>query len=124
MYRKGNIIYSEAGKYLRFKSFIALQFVGVEEEDITEEELDISKVEIRGSTAIVDRGVLRINMESADKAWLKPYIISLRYTNNDQMGVILNREDSEEGEMLYQKMQEWRRFADSLCKAILDKTNE
>lgn len=51
----------------------------------------------------------------------KKYIIQKRYSNDDQLAIMLNRDDDE---LSYQKMQEWREWASTVARMIMDKINE
>jgi hypothetical protein len=41
------------------------------------------------------------------------------FPNNDQIAIILNKDDSEEDMLLFNKMQEWRRWSGVVAKQIL-----
>ena len=51
-------------------------------------------------------------------------LIKIRYSNDDQIAILLNKDSSEEDLLKYNKMQEWRDWASILAKAFMDKINE
>ena len=57
--------------------------------------------------------------ESMDYKGLKSAIIKVKYSNDDQIAIILNREDSTEDEVRYQEMQRWREFAADVAKKVV-----
>jgi hypothetical protein len=62
--------------------------------------------------------------QSVNNKWkysdYKKDIIKKRYSNDDQIAIILNKDDSEEDQMRYQKMMEWREFASFFAKKVLE----
>ena len=58
--------------------------------------------------------------ESMDYKGVKSAIVKVKYSNDDQIAIILNREDSQEDEVRYQEMQRWREFAAEVAKKVVD----
>lgn len=122
MFTDKNITYSEPGCYLKYKNKIAFQFP--ESDGIEEYNIRISDLCVMGNIAYYNGGTLaqRIN-KSWDYADYKKDIIKKRYSNDDQIAIILNKEDSEEDLIRYERMMRWREFASRLAKAIIKKIN-
>lgn len=120
MFTDKNITYSEPGCYLKYKNQIAFQFPkadGIEEYNIS-----IKDLYVMGNTAYYNSGTLaqRIN-KNWSYADYKKDIIKKRYSNDDQIALLLNKDDSEEDMIRYEKMMRWREFAARLSKAIMRK---
>jgi hypothetical protein len=53
----------------------------------------------------------------------KKFVISKLYSNDDQIAIILNKDDSDEDGLVYQKMQEWREWASIVAHKIMNCIN-
>lgn len=122
MFTDKNIVYSNPGKYLKYKNQIGFQFElqdGIEEFDI------IYDLDVVGNTVYYNRGTLA---QRLNKSWkygdYKREIIKKRYSNDDQIAIILNKNDSEEDLNRYNYMMQWREFASELSHKIINYTNE
>ena len=62
--------------------------------------------------------------EKMDYAGIKTRLITSRYSNDDQMALILNHGKSEEDTELFNKMQEWRDWAGEVAKIVVIKVEE
>lgn len=122
MFTDKNIVYSEPGCFLKYKNQIAFQFPKAD--GIEENKIKLTDLYVLGNTAYYNGGALaqRIN-KSWDYADYKKDIIKKRYSNDDQIAIILNKEDSEEDLIRYERMMRWREFASRLAKAIMKKIN-
>lgn len=130
MFTKDGIIYSEAFKYLYDPQMnaVAFQFPqgdGWEERPLPED-FDIEIEEEIGEGGSVtghkayfaDRLFIAQLPKELGYGSVKTAIIQRRYSNDDQLALMLNRENSEESESLYQKMQEWRNFAAYFARRV------
>lgn len=122
MFQKGNKVYAEIGKYLRHKThrIIGLTVLG-STEDYEEHSLN-NPLDI-----IVENGNIYFNNkmflctpEKMNYASIKTKLIKSRYSNDDQIALILNHQNSEEDEIAYNRMQEWRNWAGELAKKVTD----
>lgn len=117
MYSYKDRWYSDAGKILVSPSFIgydtAFKNINLNEEEVNIDDLIIEKPFIKYHNGKI---IQRYNRLSYSE-W-KRYIIGWRYSNDDQMAIILNKDDSEEDLLRYNQMQEWRVFAAKLAKKI------
>ena len=50
----------------------------------------------------------------------KTKIIKWRYSNDDQIAILINKDDSEEDIIKYNRMQEWREYAAKLARKIIN----
>ena len=64
-------------------------------------------------------GVVFRNNEKYDYGQWKANIIKKRYSNDDQIAIMLNRGD-EESNMIYNKMMQWREYASVLAKKFVE----
>lgn len=113
MFTKGNTVYADAYKYLKHKerSIIALSIQGSAddfEELPMNDPLDIKVV---GNMVVWNNRKFATRPEHMTKDGVKTSIIHSRYSNDDQIAIMLNKDISEEDTMYYIKMQEWREFA-------------
>lgn len=116
MYRKKEKVYCEAGHYLRSASTVG--YVLPYSEGILEvkQKFDF-KILGPGIRVITwSNGLLALELKT-DYNELKKDIISLKYSNDDQIAIMIN---AEEDPVPYKKMQEWRIFASELAKKILE----
>ena len=116
MFIKNNIILSEAGKYLSAQDFLGFK---VNDSDITKyTEKEFEEPTISGQFLIM--GEIRtllpeiINYEN-----LKKKFIEWHYSNDNQLAIILNKDNSDEDKVCYDKMQEWRDWSGYLAKKVL-----
>ncbi len=117
MFTKGNTVYAEAYKYLRSKAvnMVALQTKG-SPDDFTEENFSLPlKVSVESKT-VKFGPYFMVRVKALDYATIKTAIIKLRYSNDDQMALILNKDSSPEDALLYAKMQAWRDFAADVAR--------
>ena len=119
MFTKGNKVYADTYKYLRHKTknIIAFSFQGSADEfDELEMTLPI-EVENLGGIIFWENKKLATAPKSLDYASIKEHVIKSRYSYDEQIAIMLNKDDSEEDRQLYDKMQEWRDFAAVIAKA-------
>jgi hypothetical protein len=120
MFIKNNIIYSEAGKYLSVQNFLGFKVFDSDTSKYTEK--DFEEPEVSGQFLIL--GEIRtllpeiINYEN-----LKKKFIEWHYSNDDQLAIILNKDNSNEDKVCYDKMQEWRTWAGTMAKKVIDLIN-
>ena len=120
MYKVRNKIYAEAGNLLRGSSKIGYYFVG-EYEDFTEEAIRIDDMAIQGSMVVYNDGKLRERYSlSTTYEEYKARFVKKLYSNDDQIAIMLNKGNSEEDDMLFEKMQQWRDWCGKLAKAIVN----
>lgn len=117
MFKIKNIIYSDAGKVLVGNNRIAFQLL---DGNYSEQNIDLSNIII--TSQLVKCGQIYFkNIHSNNYADWKAYIIKRRYSNDDQIAIILNKDLSEEDTLRYNKMQEWREWAGIAAKKIIEK---
>lgn len=120
MFTKNNTVYADAYKYLKHKerNVIALSIQGSAEEY---EELPMNNpldIEVSGGMIFWNNRRFANIPVRMDYAGVKSSIIKSRYSNDDQLAIILNKDESEEERMYFEKMQEWREFAAYVAKSI------
>lgn len=113
MFTKENIVYADAYKYLKHKerNIIALSIQGSADDF---EELPMNDpldVETDGSMVLWNNRQFATRPDTFTKEGIKTRIIKSRYSNDDQIAIMLNKDNNEADTMYYQKMQEWREFA-------------
>lgn len=126
MFTKGNKVYADAGKYLVSKDrrIIALNITG-SIDDYDEEEINSPlDIEIKDGLIYYQNRKLICAPEIMDYAGIKTKMIKLRYSNDDQLALMLNKDNSEEDTELYNKMQEWRAWSATFAKLVMAKIEE
>ena len=119
MFIKGNMIYSEAGYILKCDNKKAFQLLYDSSKTYIEIPIDITNTKIESGMINMD-GVVFRNNEKYDYGQWKANIIKKRYSNDDQIAILLNKDDSAEDKMRYDKMQEWREYASVLAKKFVE----
>ena len=125
MYKKGNVVYADAYKYLVHKSkgIIAFALSG-DESEFEEKEFPIPiKIIDEGNGFYSIQGVPKVKFyfSKSDYATVKTEMIKKRYSNDDQIAIMLNKDSGlEEDFFAYQKMQEWREWASTVAKKIVE----
>lgn len=122
MFTKGNTVYADAYKYLRHKdqNIIALSIKG-SANDYEELELDHPlDVEVSGDMIFWNRRMFANIPDALTREAIKTSIIKSRYSNDDQLAILLNKDEDEMSTMYYQKMQEWREFASEVSKILIN----
>ena len=118
MFIKGNMIYSEAGYILKCDNKKAFQLPYDASKEYIEIPIDITNTKIESGMINMD-GVVFRNNEKYDYGQWKANIIKKRYSNDDQIAIMLNRGD-EESNMIYNKMMQWREYASILAKKFVE----
>ena len=118
MFVKGDKIFADRGCYLKHKQhpIIGLTITGNLDEFEEVVMLDGLNAEVEdGKVFIYDRKFV-VLPDSISYSDIKKRVIKSRYTEDDQIAIILNKDLSEEGAMYFQKMQEWREFASEVAR--------
>lgn len=119
MYIDNNKVYSDAGKYLICGSAVGFHFKAYD--SVTELEINIDDLHIVGNRALYnnDQFTQIINPKYTYGDY-KSAIIKKRYSNDDQIAIILNADDSTEDKVKFQRMNSWRDFAAKLAHKIIE----
>jgi hypothetical protein len=119
MFVKGDKIFADRGCYLKHKQLpiIGLTINNGNPDDYEEVVmLDGLNVEVEdGKVFIYDRKFV-VLPDSISYSDIKKRVIKSRYSEDDQIAIILNKDLSEEDAMYFQKMQEWREFASEVAR--------
>lgn len=121
MFTKGDKIYAEAYKYLRSLSgqVIAFSIAGkIEDYEEVDMALPLTPMIENGMIFFEERKIA-IAPKSLSYSSIKEHIIKGRYTNDEQIAIILNQSKSEEDATLFAKMQEWRDFAADVARVTM-----
>ena len=78
--------------------------------------LDSLDVVVDGNKVLIYNRKFAILPDSISYSDIKKRVIKSRYTEDDQIAIILNKDISEEDAMYFQKMQEWREFASEVAR--------
>ena len=120
MFKKGNRVYADTYKYLRHKerNFIAFSYIGNEDEFEEVEMEQPINLKIDENSVFWENGKLCYSFRNLDYVTMKTSIIKSRYSNDDQLALMLNKDDSEDDSVFYNKMQEWREWAGWFAKKV------
>ena len=123
MFQSKNIVYADPGKYLIGNHKVGYQFPG-ELSEFEEKDVDINIVK-KGNRYVYNNGLFGVRIaKNASYSDIKAMLVKIRYSNDDQIAIIINRDDSEEDNLKFQQMQEWRSWCASLAKEIIKAMNE
>lgn len=114
MYKYKNKHYATPGYYLNDNNVVADWFYEPSE-NCVERKLDLSKVTVNDCIQ-VDRLILCVTPKDKSYENIKKAIIKARYSNDDQIAIILNNEKDE-----VNNMQAYREFAKTISKIIIEK---
>lgn len=118
MYTVKNKTYADAGYVLKYKNKVAFSFEGVDPKDVLETKINLENMQKNGNF-VVYSGFLKDHISCIEyKDWKTKWVNKL-FTNDDQIAIILNKDDSEEDLLLFNKMQEWRVWAGVISKEIV-----
>ena len=120
MYKIKNIVYADAGKILKSANYQGYQCKG-NLEDFEELTVDLNTGHRENGLIIFDNAVMLV--KDLDYVGWKTHIVKIRYSNDDQIAIILNKDSSEEDLLRFNKMQEWREYASELAHKILEILN-
>ena len=122
MYEKKGRVYADPYKYLKRRGAVAMEITLTDKEGWEEvamkRPLEI-KISRKGEEAVVN-GLFLLRIRGKDYGEVKREIIRMRYTNDDQMAIILNREKSDANAEAYGKMQLWREFSAEVARAVIN----
>lgn len=113
MYKIKDTVYADAGSILVNDSIKAYQAKG-NVEDFTEHQISLDDLIIDGNLVKYD-GIVQKYNPSWTYAQLKMDMVKKRYSNDDQLAVMLN-----DDETAYEKMQEWRVWCSTVAHKILE----
>ena len=121
MFQKGNKVYAEVGNYLRHKTKRIIGFTIVGDiEDFDEHTLNNPlDIILEQDKFFFNNRMFVCRPDTMDYVGIKTKIITSRYSNDDQMALILNHGKSEEDTELFNKMQEWRDWAGDVAKSVV-----
>ena len=121
MYKIGNYTFADAGYHLKRGGSIAYFF-----EDngqvIQEVKTNIEDMHKSGSLILwSDNKIGQRIFKNGGYGDYKKAIIQKKYSNDDQIAIMLNKDSGlEEDLFAYQKMQEWREWASTVAKKIME----
>lgn len=122
MYIERNIIYADPGKYLKYNKGYSFQVPA--QNDVSEHDLSLEDLHIEDNFAYYNNDKF---VQYANPKWsysdYKRSIITSRYSNDDQIAIMLNKEDSDLDRIKYNRMMKWREFASLLAKKIIETIN-
>lgn len=118
MYQIKNKIYADAGYVLKYKNKVAFSFEDVDKKDVLETKINLDNMQKIGNFVTYSSGLKDYISCSEYKDWKKKWV-NKQFTNDDQIAIILNKDNSEEDLLLFNKMQEWRDWSGFIAKKIM-----
>ena len=118
MYIKNNVVYADAGNILISKTAIGYSLIA-DMANIQEQQVNLQDMKLEGEFLKYSDGLIVQRYKNLDYAGWKADVIKWRYTIDDQMAIILNKDESAETLLEYNRMQEWRDWAGALANKIL-----
>lgn len=127
MYKVKDMLYAKGFCYLKKKdaNMVALSVVGNAEDWLEVEMILPLEVVVNGDYATWQNGLFAQNIKNKQTYdELKQSIIKSRYSIDDQIAIILNKEKGEEFMEAFTCMQDWRNFASALATSIIKVQNK
>ena len=120
MFQKGNKVYAEVGNYLRHKTKRMIGFTIVGNiEDFEEISLnDPLDIVVENGTIYYNNRMFACRPDTMSYTDIKTKLITSRYSNDDQIAIILNNGKNNEDVELFNKMQEWRNWCSIIAKSV------
>lgn len=118
MYTVKNKTYADAGYILKYKNKVAFSFEDVDQKDVLETKINLENMQKIGNFVMYPDGYKDYISCTEFKDW-KAKLINKQFTNNDQIAIMLNKDDSDEDLLLFNKMQEWRKWAGVVANKIM-----
>ena len=124
MYTIKNKTYADAGCILKYKNKVAFSFEDVDQKDVLETKINLENLQKIGNFVVYPDGYKDYISCTEFGDWKKKWV-NKQFTNDDQIAIMLNKDNSEEDLLLFNKMQEWRKWAGIVAnKIILTLKNE
>lgn len=123
MYIDKGYIYSDAGKILVSGNFIGYSVKADSSlaDTVIEENVILDDIVLDGDFIRYCNGkIIQSYTKNMSYAEWKTKIIKWRYSNDDQIAILINKDDSEEDIIKYNRMQEWREYAAKLARKIIN----
>lgn len=118
MYQSKNKIYADAGCILKYKNKTAYTFKDVDLNDVIEVKINLDDMKKDGKF-IKYSTELKEYISCTEYGDWKTKIIKKQFSNDDQIAIMLNKNDSDDDLMLFNKMQEWRAWSSIVAKKII-----
>lgn len=119
MYKVRDKVYADAGKILIGSNKIGYVFSG-ELSEFREEDIIISDMRVDGQFLVYSNGmIVEMYDRNATYEKQKSKYVKRLFSNDDQIAIMLNKGRSEEDDMLFEKMQEWREWCGKLAKKVI-----
>lgn len=119
MYKIRNKVYPEAGYILVGENKKGYVFQG-ELSEFTEKEITIDDMKVEGNFLLYSNGsILERNYPNLTYEEQKARIVKRLFSNDDQIAIMLNKGRSEQDDLVFEKMQEYRDWAGTLAKKIV-----
>ena len=119
MYIKNNVVYADAGNILITKTAIGYSLIA-DMANIQEQQINLQDMKLEGNFLKYSDGLIVQRYKNLDYVGWKADIIKWRYTTDDQIAIILNKDENAEKLLEYNRMQEWRDWAGTLANKILN----
>ena len=101
MFVKGNRVYADTYKYLKHnsKNIVALSFVG-NADDFHEVDMKLPiEASVVGNMIFWEEKKLAILPKKTDYASIKEHVIKSRYSNDEQIAIMLNKGKTADGDL-------------------------
>ena len=117
MFKIKDTVYADAGFILLGSNKRGYQFKG-ETSEFKEKRITLDDMRIEGNLVFYG-DVVQSLPKVVDYPTLKADMVKRRYSIDDQIAIILNKDESDEDRLRYDKMQEWREWSARVATAVL-----
>jgi hypothetical protein len=114
---RNGIYYPSAGHILQSGNSYMIS-----SKDSSVSEIEVDESSIRGDAVGIHLGNLLVpcDLSKLDHKGLKILLISLVYSTDDQIAIMLNKEESQEDLERYNAMQAWREWSSVIARIVLN----
>lgn len=119
MYKVREKVYADAGCILIGSNKRGYAFKG-DLDEFSEQKIDIDDMKVEGNFLLYSNGlILERNYPNLTYEEQKARIVKRLFSNDDQIAIMLNKGRSEQDDLVFEKMQEYRDWAGTLAKKIV-----
>lgn len=119
MYKVRNKVYADAGSILVGTNKRGYVFLG-ELSEFSEEAISLDDMKIEGNFLVYSKGRIReLYNPNLTYEQLKSKYVKVLFSNDDQLAIMLNRGRTEDDDLLFEKMQEWRDWCGTKAKKVI-----
>lgn len=121
MYTKKDKIYSEPFKALKQEGVTAYSLPEKEGGKVEEFDVSVDDMVFNGTMFLWgENKFAQMIIKGGSYDIYKAAIVKKRYSLDDQIAIVLNKDEDEDASISFQRMQEWRSYASAVARKIME----